>query len=124
MPISRMAETTRMRLAGLDGATALVTGASSGIGAAAAHRLAAAGARVFLAGRDADRLAELAGRLGGTAVPGDLTRPGVAAELAERVLAEAGRIDVMINNAGLGWAGPLTAISEADIARLVAVNLV
>jgi short-subunit dehydrogenase len=112
-----------MRVFRIDGATALVTGGSSGIGAAAARQLAAAGARIFLAGRDAGRLNTLAKELDGTAVIGDLTEPDAAAELADRVLATAGRIDILVNNAGQGWAGPLTGMTEPEIARLVAVNL-
>ncbi|MGW4467164.1 SDR family NAD(P)-dependent oxidoreductase [Micromonospora sp. NPDC004704] len=107
----------------IDGATALVTGGSSGIGAAAARQLADAGATVFLAGRDATRLTELADRIGGTAIIGDLTEPAGAADLAERVLTEAGRVDVLVNNAGQGWAGPLTGMTEPEIARMVALNL-
>lgn len=107
----------------IDGATALVTGGSSGIGAAAARQLAGAGATVFLAGRDATRLTELADRIGGTAIIGDLTEPAGAADLAERVLTEAGRVDVLVNNAGQGWAGPLTGMTEPEIARMVALNL-
>jgi short-subunit dehydrogenase len=118
----------RARLVGmgatrLDGAIALVTGGSSGIGTATARRLAAAGARLFVTGRDPDRLAEVAGQLGGTAFAYDLTRPDQAAELASRVLAEAGRIDILVNNAGQGWAGPLHGMTDAEITDLVAVDL-
>jgi short-subunit dehydrogenase len=107
----------------MDGAIALVTGASSGIGAAAARRRAAAGARLFVAGRDADRLAAVAGAVGGTALTYDLTEPGAAAELAGRVLDAAGRVDVLVNNAGQGWAGPFTGMTDEEIIRLVTVNL-
>ncbi|MBB4962628.1 SDR family NAD(P)-dependent oxidoreductase [Micromonospora polyrhachis] len=107
----------------LDGAVALVTGGSSGIGAATARRLARHGATVFLSGRDADRLAALAAELGGTAVPGDLTEAGAAEELTQRVLTTAGRIDVLVNNAGLGWAGPLDEITGPEISQLTTVNL-
>ncbi|GAB3809132.1 SDR family NAD(P)-dependent oxidoreductase [Micromonospora zhanjiangensis] len=107
----------------MSGAVALVTGASSGIGAAAAGRLAAVGARVFVTGRDPDRLAEVAGRTAGTALAYDLTRPDRAAELAARVLSAAGRIDILVNNAGQGWAGPLVGMTDAEIVDLVTVNL-
>ncbi|MEV4760513.1 SDR family NAD(P)-dependent oxidoreductase [Micromonospora sp. NPDC049559] len=107
----------------LDGAVALVTGASSGIGAAAARRLAALGARLFVAGRDAERLGAVARAVNGTALTCDLTEPGAATELAALVLETAGRVDVLVNNAGQGWAGALTAMDDADITRLITVNL-
>lgn len=119
-----MGETTDVGVLRLDGAVALVTGASSGIGAAAAQLLAAAGARLILAGRDADRLAVLAGELAGIALTGDLTEPDGAAELAARALAATGRVDVLVNNAGQGWAGPLAAMSDEQISQLAAVNLI
>jgi short-subunit dehydrogenase len=105
------------------GSVALVTGASSGIGYATAVRLADAGARVLVHGRDTDRLAALAGRVGGVPLAGDLAEPGTAERLAERALAVADRIDIVVNNAGAGWAGPLADMTPAQVGRLVAVNL-
>jgi short-subunit dehydrogenase len=104
--------------------TALVTGASSGIGADTARRLAAAGAHVVLHGRDQDRLKALATETGGTVLVGELAEPGAARALAERALEVSGQVDVLVNNAGLGWAGPLPEMPAADLTRLVAVNLV
>ncbi|HJQ47703.1 MAG TPA: SDR family NAD(P)-dependent oxidoreductase [Amycolatopsis sp.] len=101
------------------GAVAVVTGASSGIGAATALRLHEAGARLVLHGRDAARLAELAERTGGVPVVADLTDPGAAAEIAAR----AGDVDILVNNAGIGWAGPFTEMTAEDVRRLVDVNL-
>ena len=110
----------------LDGAMALVTGASSGIGAATAAALATAGASLLLSGRDEARLAEVAARTGGTALGGDLAVPGGAAALAEQAKAAAatkGGIDVLVNNAGLGWAGSFGEIPAAKITELATVNL-
>ena len=110
----------------LDGAVALVTGASSGIGAATAAALATAGASLLLSGRDEARLADVAARTGGTALGGDLAMPGGAAALAEQAKAAAaaqGGIDVLVNNAGLGWAGSFGEIPAAKITELATVNL-
>ncbi len=107
----------------LRGAVALITGGSSGIGAATARELAAAGARVLVAGRDAGRLAEVADATGGVALEADLAAPGGAGALARAAEEAAGPIDVLVNNAGLGWAGPLAGITQAKITELVAVNL-
>jgi short-subunit dehydrogenase len=110
----------------LDGAVALVTGASSGIGAATAAALATAGASVLLGGRDEARLAEVAARTGGTALGGDLAAPGGAADLAERALAAPaarGGVDILVNNAGLGWAGPAVETPAAKVTELATVNL-
>jgi short-subunit dehydrogenase len=113
----------------LDGAVALVTGASSGIGAATAGALAAAGATLLLSGRDEARLAGVARRTGGVPLGCDLAAAGAPARLAEAALARAaetaaGRgIDVLVNNAGLGWAGPLGGITPAKVTELATVNL-
>ena len=109
----------------LTGAITLVTGASSGIGAATATALGAAGARLLLTGRDAARLAEVARQTGGIALPADLAEPGQPAHLAEAALqaaqaapwpqSGADGIDILVNNAGLGWAGPLADLSLIHI---------
>jgi short-subunit dehydrogenase len=118
----------------LNGAVTLVTGASSGIGAATATALAAAGARLLLTGRDAARLAEVARQSGGVALPADLAVPGEPERLATaatRVAREApwarpghrGGIDILVSNAGVGWSGPLGDITAAETAELMTVNL-
>ena len=207
---------------GLSGATVLLTGGSSGIGAATARTLAAAGARVLVAGRNAARLRAVAAETGGIALEADLAAPDGPAALAMAAIraaatwdaasadghgaaadpvpmqardghspldpaplpahtileslaalevhvpaaiprsrtrpvplpatdgrlpataqfamptraaavpiqapgpprpARGGGIDILINNAGIGWAGPLTEMSAANVAQLVAVNL-
>jgi len=120
----------------LSGATVLLTGGSSGIGAATARMLAAAGARILLAGRNAARLQAVAAETGGIALVADLAVPDGPAKLAEAAIraaawdcggceaAAAGNgIDILINNAGVGWAGPLTEMSAATVAQVIAVNL-
>ena len=120
----------------LSGAVALVTGGSSGIGAATARSLAAAGARVLIAGRDAERLQAVSRETGGLALPCDLAAGHGPADLADAALravamlppppgARGGTqgIDILVNNAGLGWAGPIGDITAEKVAELVAVNL-
>src|SRR5690348_11935690 len=85
----------------LSGARVLITGASSGIGAATAREMARAGARLVLAGRDRQRLDAVAAETGGRVIAGDLAWD--VARLASR----AGPVDVLVSNAGAGWAGPL-----------------
>jgi short-subunit dehydrogenase len=109
-----------MRLAG---AVVLVTGASSGIGAATADALSSAGASLLLAGRDPARLASVAARTGGVPLVSDLAAPGGPAALAEAALHASARIDVLVNNAGIGWSGPTTAMAPGRIAEIVTVNL-
>lgn len=104
----------RMRLAG---ARVLVTGASSGIGAATALELSARGARLVLSGRDQEALADVAARTGGEVLPADLSDP--SADLAVR----AGRVDMLVACAGEGWSGPLARMSGGTAERMIAVNL-
>jgi short-subunit dehydrogenase len=108
----------------LRGAAVLVTGASSGLGRQTALALTAAGAQVILHGRDEAKVTEVALRVGGTPITGDLARPRDVQRVAEAALGAAGRIDVLINNAGVGWAGPFGDMTGEAVRRLVAVNLV
>jgi len=102
---------------------ALVTGGSSGIGAATSRALAQAGARLLIAGRDAGRLAELAAETGGTPLRADLAAPGGPAGLARAALDAAGRVDLLVSNAGIGWAGPVGELPQQTAQDLVTVNL-
>src|SRR5262245_58198580 len=105
----------------------LITGASSGIGAAFARGLRARGRDVVLCARRADRLTSLAQELGGEphalVVPLDLHEPGAAARL-ERIVASRGvGIDLLVKNAGLGATGRFWEEPEAKTAELLDVNL-
>ncbi len=101
---------------------ALVTGASSGIGAATARRLARAGLTVYGAARRLDRLAELAAD-GVRAVELDVTSDDSMTAAVDHVLSEAGRIDVLVNNAGYGSYGAIEDVPMAEARRQIEVNL-
>jgi NADP-dependent 3-hydroxy acid dehydrogenase YdfG len=112
----------------LNGTVALVTGASSGIGAAAAVALVEQGAAVALVARRADRLDALADKIrgaGGTALvlAGDVTVEKQARETVERTVAELGRLDTLINNAGVMLLGPAVDAPMEEWRRMVEVNL-
>jgi NAD(P)-dependent dehydrogenase (short-subunit alcohol dehydrogenase family) len=115
-----------LRLFDLDGRVALVTGASSGLGAAIARALAGAGARVAVAARREDRLAALADEVGGLAVGCDLLDPAQVDALVGRVADELGGPEILVNAAGAIVASepaedePLAAIEQTLGLNLVA----
>ena len=108
----------------LEGISALVTGATSGIGTAAAEQLARHGAEVVVHGRDPDR---------GQAVVDTITADGgkarfVAADLSDPsgpddLIQQAGPVDVLVNNAGVSWFGPTAQLNLATFGRLFAANV-
>jgi NAD(P)-dependent dehydrogenase (short-subunit alcohol dehydrogenase family) len=112
----------------LDGKVAIVTGASSGLGVAFAQALAEAGADVALAARRVDRLeqtrelVEATGRRA-IAVATDVSRPEDATALVERTVAELGRVEVLVNNAGIGTAYPATRETPDQFRQVIDVNL-
>jgi len=109
----------------LAGKTIIVTGASSGIGAATARRLYSAGARPVLAARRADRLAALSKELDGAlAVPTDVTDPAQVRDLVTATLDRHQRIDGLVNNAGASMNGPLDQIDPVEFSRILQLNIV
>ena len=108
----------------LDGTVALVTGASSGIGEAAARALAAEGAQVALAARRKDRLDALAAELGGgLAIEADITDRQQAIGAVETTASELGRLDIVVNNAGVMLLGPLVDAPVEEWDRMIDLNL-
>lgn len=112
----------------LTGKTVAITGASSGIGEATARYLAREGAQVVLAARRLDRLETLVADIlaeGGTAsaVQVDVTRRDDLARLVRHATETHGRLDVLVNNAGLGAAGPMSALLVDEWERMVDVNV-
>jgi len=112
----------------LDGKVALVTGASSGLGVTFARSLAEAGADVVLGARRADRLrstaalVEEAGRRS-LAIATDVSRPEDCSAIVDAAMAEFGRVDVLVNNAGVGTAVPATRETPEEFRRVIDVNL-
>ncbi|MDP2028388.1 MAG: SDR family oxidoreductase [Thiobacillus sp.] len=109
--------------------TILITGASGGIGGAIARQLAQRGATLILINRDADKLAAFAAELsasGGKVLPlaGDLALPGEPARLVQDALAQVGRIDILINCAGVQNFGFFAEESAADTATLFNINTI
>jgi len=112
----------------LDGKVAIVTGASSGLGVAFAQALAEAGADVVLGARRVERLAETqalvekAGRRA-LAVRTDVASPEDCQALVDAAMAELGRVDVLVNNAGVGTAVPATRETPDQFRQVIDVNL-
>jgi NADP-dependent 3-hydroxy acid dehydrogenase YdfG len=111
----------------LAGRVAVVTGATSGIGAATAARLAADGAAVALVGRRADRLSALAAELDGDGgvipVATDVADPAAIARAAEEIRSQLGRVDLVVANAGQMLAGPFEDQDVDEWDRMIDVNL-
>jgi NADP-dependent 3-hydroxy acid dehydrogenase YdfG len=112
----------------LNGTVVLVTGASSGIGAATATKLAASGAVVALAARRKDKLEAVAASIreaGGTALvlETDITDQSQASEAVTRTVAELGRLDTLVNNAGVMLLGPAVGAPLSEWQRMVELNV-
>lgn len=129
-PLSRDVEMWKRRVVvrTIDGVVAIVTGASSGIGAEIARELARRGARVVLAARRADLLAQVAQQIqdaGGTAVavPTDVADAAQVRHMVEQAIEAFGRVDVLVNDAGLGSLSNFAASTEEELAHIINVNL-
>jgi NADP-dependent 3-hydroxy acid dehydrogenase YdfG len=108
----------------LGGRVAIITGATSGIGAALAKAFDRRGMRLVLTGRRADRLQSLAGELGAArTVPGDITDPALPQRLVDEALEAFGQLDVACNNAGLLEFGTIDEIDLDRMAAMVRVNV-
>ena len=114
----------------LDGAVALVTGASSGIGEATARALAEQGASVAAAARRKDRLDRLAAEINrdggggrGLAIEADVTDQAQARAAVERTVGELGRLDILVNNAGVMLLGPIEYAPTEEWERMVSLNV-
>jgi NADP-dependent 3-hydroxy acid dehydrogenase YdfG len=108
----------------LKGKTAVITGASAGIGLSCAEHLHAAGVNLVLNGQREDRLSEAARRLPGTrTVAGDISAPEMPGRLIEEALSAFGRCDIVLNNAGIMTAGDIASIDIDLVCRMVRVNV-
>ena len=112
----------------LTGTVALVTGASSGIGAATARQLAEAGASVALVARRKDRLEDLAAEIekaGGTALvmPADIADRIQAEAVIQQTVERFGRLDILVNNAGLMLLGPVVGADAEEWERMIEINV-
>jgi NADP-dependent 3-hydroxy acid dehydrogenase YdfG len=110
----------------IEGKIVVITGASSGLGHAAARHLAAAGAKLVLGARRGERLAALAAEIGlpaAAAVPTDVTERAQVTRLVETAISLHGRIDVLLNNAGVMPQAPLARLRVDEWERMIDVNI-
>lgn len=113
----------------LSGRVALVTGSTKGIGLAVAEALAGTGAHVVVSSRTAGTVEEVAGRLDARfqgdviGIPCDVRRPDNCQELVDRTVERFGRLDVLVNNAGLGIYKPIQEMSGEEWRRQIETNL-
>ena len=126
--MSRLRAMTITDLFRLDGKVAVVTGASSGLGVAFAQALAEAGADVALGARRTEMLEQTAEQVRATGrraltVTTDVSDPESCTALVEAAMAELGRVDVLVNNAGIGTAVPATRETPEQFRQVIDVNL-
>jgi 3-oxoacyl-[acyl-carrier protein] reductase len=107
----------------IDGARALVTGGSEGIGKGIATALLAKGAHVAIMARDEEKLAAAAAETGALAVPGDVANEEHAERAVATAVREFGGLDLLVNNAGIGYFAPLVDLDKEQFERVFAVNV-
>jgi 3-oxoacyl-[acyl-carrier protein] reductase len=109
----------------LTGMTALVTGASGGIGSAIAHALAGQGARIALSGSNRDKLEDFRTQLGGdhVALPCNLSDPAAVDALVPQALAELGKLDILVNNAGVTRDNLVMRMKDEEWSSVIQLNL-
>ena len=118
-----------MKLFDLTGKAAIITGGSKGLGAAMAAGLASAGADVLLTSRNEDEVAAVAKQIAGdygrraVGMRADVTSPQDAEAMARRALDEFGRIDILINNAGVNIRGPIDELSYDEFRKVQQINV-
>lgn len=110
----------------LEGKVAIVTGAGRGIGEQVARKLASAGAHVVVSDRDGDEANVVAGSLETAAVAhvGDLVKPGVCDELVATAIDNYGRLDIVVNNAGYAWDGPIHKVTDEQYQAMLDIHTV
>ena len=107
----------------LNGKVALITGAAQGIGAAIARAMAEQGAKLFVSDRNVDGVTALAAELGATALAHDVTSEADWANVADAIVKATGKLDVLVNNAGIELVKPVSEMSLAEWRQVMAVNL-
>ncbi len=107
----------------IKGARALVTGGSEGIGRGIAEALLAKGAQVAIMARNEQKLAMAADEIGALAVAGDVAKAKDADAAVARTVEEFGGLDLLVNNAGIGYFAPLVELDQAQFERVFAVNV-
>jgi len=107
----------------INGARALVTGGSEGIGYGIAAALAAKGARVAIMGRNQDKLHAAVEKLGVKGIQGDVSREEDAQSAVNQFVAEFGGIDILVNNAGFGYFAPLVDLDREKFEEVFATNV-
>ena len=110
----------------LDGKAAVVTGSARGIGRATAERLAEEGARVLINDLDGDVAEEAANEIQGetTSFAGDLTKESVCEQLVEKAAESFGQIDIIVNNAGYTWDGPIHKMGDDQFQAMLDIHTV